>query len=100
MADQFTPGPWEYDLHTVVGPGGAIAETCTSDFDDEMMLANAKLCAAAPMLLDACRYVLRWWKECGFGEADDPWHPSIVEKLQQSIQAATGERLAVAEDGE
>ena len=48
--------------------------------------ANASLIAASPELLDACRYTLRWWNECGF---DDEWHPSIRQKLERAIAKAS-----------
>lgn len=67
MSAQHTPGPWDYDqtgddkricvgIGLVEGPNGYdVAEVYSDDCDHDEALANARLIAAAPDLLDAVR---------------------------------------------
>lgn len=61
-ADAATPGPWETDLHTVVGPGGMIAETARSPWDLGACIANAAFVASCrqdvPDLADTVRLLV------------------------------------------
>jgi hypothetical protein len=55
MSNKYTPGPWtvgEYDPLTVNGADGRVA---AADFQNARQLANARLIAAAPELLEALR---------------------------------------------
>jgi hypothetical protein len=65
---EHTPGPWkvpawaEWQIQTVNGRAGdtAIARTYSAPWDgrgEAETLANAHLIAAAPELLDACKYL-------------------------------------------
>ena len=68
MSTQHTPGPWiaddnSWEVSTVYGPGGEIAKCCidqnvTEETQDQLELvkqANARLIAAAPVMLAALR---------------------------------------------
>jgi hypothetical protein len=67
-----TPGPWEYGVNpageysngVVVRPAGEFPHglwiaDCGSEYDAERH-DNARLIAAAPDLLEACREIVRW----------------------------------------
>jgi len=62
---QHTPGPWwagtDEDAHMVYGSeadGTAVADCMRDDGDDYVERANARLIAAAPDLLAACKVAL------------------------------------------
>lgn len=81
-ANDYTPGPWDYVPGMVVG--GHLVASCGCEqgvFADQPVgeferPANAKLIAAAPDLLAACKAILAWAdKECmpQGGKNDGPW---------------------------
>jgi hypothetical protein len=51
-----TPGPWTANGHAVFAGEKKLCDTDLYDLEES--LANARLMAAAPDLLDACRFVL------------------------------------------
>jgi len=68
---QHTPGPWHFDLADgshITAEGGTIiiADAWSIEFDEEfdnpdsVPAANARLIAAAPDLLDACEFFLKF----------------------------------------
>jgi len=95
-----TPAPWTVDgLVTkdldVISPDGRIAMIDCDDIDAETLEANARLIAASPDLLDACRCALADLE--GLAEAEcfslgDPAHLTIKE-LRAAIIKATGEAV-------
>ncbi len=103
-----TPGPWVYDptnkfykdapfiVWTSRGPGyGAIAETKSSGLmprgDGTEQADNARLTAAAPDLLKACKEFVKWYGE-RTGEADkllpiEQQPPEIQEGMRAIAKA-------------
>ena len=82
-----TPGPWtvESDGSTVsMGGQCVIVGPAPDGAPREQERANARLIAAAPDLLRACRKALRDLKP--FFEDDEP-HPTFVE-LEKTLYAA------------
>jgi hypothetical protein len=90
-----TPGPWRYNsdprgaqfgVHVflneidsfALGVGGGPDEQVAED------LANARLIAAAPDLLDACREAFRMVRNC-----PGNWEQGVAEKLAAAIIKAT-----------
>lgn len=71
-----TPGPWnlEYrggDLQVISGRTfGKIREVAKIIGFDGLATGDAKLIAAAPDLLDACRHVVQWHREHDSGEGE------------------------------
>ena len=98
MSEQHTPGPWKLHHPTphdfrILAPSGeapttiarlAVAQAGTS----RRVNANARLIAAAPELLEACRGIMYAFD----GEHIDAgeWHAEIDE-LRAAIAATTGE---------
>ena len=54
-----TPGEWSAHGVLIHGPDGMIGEVGFGLRDDPEMLANARLIAAAPSLLAACKALLK-----------------------------------------
>jgi len=76
-----TPGPWHFSkVHNFTGTHVSyiksdkkqLAQTRTDDYNstEQETLANASLIAAAPDLLEACQYVVRWHREHDSGEGE------------------------------
>lgn len=88
-----TPGPWtvESDGTTVSMGGQCVIVAPAPDYAPiSEQRANARLIAASPRLLKACRKALRDLKP--FFEDDEP-HPTFVElekTLHDAISRATG----------
>ena len=95
--EKFTPGPWEIQQlpdgeWTIKRPGkeallSQIAWTCIpgqATFHEEEILANARLIAAAPEMLD----ILKWCKVAI--EEDDPDH-HMIATIKNIINKAIGE---------
>src|SRR5438045_1558108 len=80
-AMRHTPGPWDHDRQFIVAPDPErvhpdiyIAEIVTEDEEGrlaslEQQDANARLIAAAPALLAACRMVVERWERGDLAEA-------------------------------
>lgn len=91
-----TPAPWTIDNRAIYGTNGMLKPFIASvedDHGDGETAANARLIAAAPDLLDACRCALADLE--GLAEANcfslgDPAHLTIKE-LRAAIVKATGE---------
>ena len=63
-----TPGPWNFEKHenfVVYVGNNEICELYEGDQE-----ANARLIAAAPELLEACEYVVKWHRENDTGEGE------------------------------
>jgi hypothetical protein len=84
MMSEFTPGPWEVSRDHVLAQGAFwIAETHGEDF--ETRVANARLIAAAPELLEAARnYAHDACYECFKGECDKPFHNALLRAIAKA----------------
>jgi hypothetical protein len=81
-----TPGPWEVSDNpretTIVGKNGSfICEVQTHLLEEE--LANARLIAAAPELLDACKKVKSY-----LISHPDNWNTGVLHTLYLAIKKA------------
>ena len=92
MPDQHTPGPWTFEYENEYHDGGGFAEWFEVQADGDRIAkvdeeADARLIAAAPDLLAACREVL--------GEIERQQHarlyPDVVDLLRCAIDSATRE---------
>lgn len=97
-----TPGPWENEDGEITARGAVVANVyqaddfpCLDDADrpaaEEECKANARLIAAAPDLLEACRSALvpvkeAWAKQM---EGNDLW--PVFEALRAAVARAEGE---------
>ena len=118
-----TPGPWEFQLDqprrneypwfSINASNRRIASTeqfpceglwpCDALKSPEESEANAKLIAAAPELLEACRIALDTISKIAIETGDVYWinppyqaaavHESVVQRLHVVIHDATGEPL-------
>ena len=96
-AMKHTPGPWERcALH--VAKGNIVVASCYKDNDTSVMqrpkgngecLANARLIAAAPDLLEACKAVLLWAKTPG-NHGGNPYCHEFVKLAVSAIKKAEG----------
>ena len=89
---KFTPGPWTVNGNTpeVMGPTGPPVVSWTG-FDDSFRdrrehLANARLIASAPELLEACRLLIKTQAEDRFAIPR-----FILEKTNAAIAKATAD---------
>jgi len=83
-----TPGPWavfDFSRDMILDSNGDLIAVIIDGKSDETKLANARLVAAAPDLLEALEEAL---KEFLFDCYDD--HP-LAEKWRAAITKATGE---------
>lgn len=93
----YTPGPWHFDERQAgTGDTGSVEaltpdgkmvtrEICTVLFDDDDPsedAANARLIAAAPALLAACKAVAEW-----FG-ASSPEDEAVLKQVHAAIDQA------------
>lgn len=84
-----TPGPWEIrdsNMRTIEAPGGSICTPsghCLKGRPDEELEANARLIAAAPDLLEACKQVL----DAQVANDQSQWEHLLDEALER-IEAA------------
>ena len=82
---QYTPGPWTYEAEETGFAGAIVATTgWICDFDTDPSLANARLIAAAPDLLEALQAVI--------AEHEDGYGLKCVEQVKAAIAKATGEK--------
>lgn len=73
-----TPGPWHYGEHSkeIYANGVSICRvypgmlTASHAPDPETQRANRLLIQAAPDLLEACQYVVKWHREHDSGEGE------------------------------
>lgn len=102
MADSFTPGPWitirwvdeDDDIFTVGWKRGGIARMILcSDYQKETAVANARLIAAAPEILDALITSLPYVESA---EDDPAYKPGsvakVVKQIRDVIAKASGEK--------
>ena len=99
MSAQHTPGPWAIsiaDPHRVVlanGSSKGLEVAQAKEFVPqyrEQSLANARLIAAAPDLLEALQTLLGWVEAWDVGFLfDDEW-PADEAKIKAAIAKATG----------
>ena len=79
MENKHTPGPWEYEKTASHTNGreyfivyhqenGVVADMPYNHIKNAE--ANARLIAAAPELLEACKYVVKWHRENDSGEGE------------------------------
>lgn len=89
-----TPGPWKFDgVDSIVTNDEVICNVYGAAVDDQVGYANARLIAAAPCLLSACREAvedmesdlsaLNWSDECRAVKLE------ILAKLEAAINKAT-----------
>jgi hypothetical protein len=85
-----TPGPWvvgKYNRAAVMANGERVADCHNADIgDEELDRANARLIAAAPLLLEACKHAVRYLEERGRYDTAD-----VVAPILAAIAAAEGE---------
>ena len=85
MTKQHTPGPWTYEAEETGFAGAIVAKTgWICDFDTDPSLANARLIAAAPDLLEALKVARHMIVEDG---TPIGWS---VSRLDEVIAKATG----------
>lgn len=84
-----TPGPWKLNGLTIESKHNWIASANSDGINDSNVdEANATLIAAAPELLEACKKLMAWLREC-----DDYAEKSIAWKLgKAAIAKAEGEK--------
>lgn len=93
MKTKHTPGPWEHKpKSTTVYIGNKLqaivsAEVGIKDIDWEEAEANARLIAAAPDLLNACKLALRFFSNDSGSNID-----ICKNYIEQAIQKAEGEK--------
>jgi hypothetical protein len=105
-----TPGPWVIDWNVsrldVFSSDAAtlvatLRRSTLSDGIDKTAISNARLIAAAPDLLDACKEALNILESLqgGCTDSDDGtveaitvWSPEVIEALIKVIAKATGEQ--------
>ena len=89
----YTPGPWR-----VGSPGMGAGKVCTvegrrivgeASWYCEQAEANARLMAAAPDLLAACKDTLDYWETTGFADCDEGCD-CIVDQMRAAIAKAEG----------
>ena len=119
LAQAATPGPWkagqylgsprQFVIHTDVGDGGrgSYVAFTSAAFGNDETIANARLIAAAPDLLEACETFAEWLgrEERGFVRAgnkrDTPegeraWRDWYNENLRLCALAQEQARAAIA----
>jgi hypothetical protein len=103
MSEQkHTPGPWELaweqGKHGVVASaaGGKlvaiIGNNTPDDGNEPIRLANARLIAAAPELLEAAKLVLAWYE----AEEDFSKEPDFFKRVEMCRQSEIAIRAAIA----
>lgn len=101
-----TPGPWTpthshgseselFDLERSVYAGDVpiAAVAGQAPGGPREWSANARLLAAAPDLLDACRAVVAWGERVGALAQCSPHWPAVVEQAKAAILKAEGGEL-------
>lgn len=105
MTDKHTPGPWEYSAHLTASENHRgfsvsapthrpslhrilIADVIPMDRDGAEGEANARLIAAAPLLLDALKDMVDWMPLPR--ERDHPGRV-VIDKARDAIRKARGE---------
>lgn len=83
-----TPGPWHHEIDTVFIRDGVSVQPVTHHMDSQGM-ADARLIAAAPDLLEALEAMLLGW-ETGRGYSDAE---NQIGKARAAIIKATGGTL-------
>lgn len=98
-----TPGPWENHGRTVYA-GKSIVSLAVAEYDaergpqynladhlksDDEGLANARLIAAAPELLEACEAVLKWAATPG-NHGGNPYLQPMVKAAEIALAKAQG----------
>ncbi len=91
-----TKGPWRIGIKhpgRVIGEARVVAYCIQPEFEDDIKYgdwdeekANARLVAAAPELLEACKLAL----EVDLALPDLDQHPGMQGKLQEAIARAEG----------
>jgi hypothetical protein len=90
-ATKHTPGPWEFSYvpgeygHVITIVEGEIAETFRETVGEEQAVANARLIAAAPELLEALSAILQDIKRRKYNLAEN-----IIDFGMQTIAKAAG----------
>ena len=93
-----TPGPWRIDriiafAPTIMANGRRVAKVFHKDgIEDEQVLANAKLIAASPDLLEACTDLVQWFYDIGLDDdhsKEDGGLPDELIQARAAIQKAT-----------
>lgn len=85
-----TPGPWVVDdteYIDIVAPAGRVAMLDSDALDHRAIAANARLIAAAPLMLEA----LRQCESALYGLGDDYRIDSAWSRARAAIEAATKE---------
>jgi hypothetical protein len=92
MENKHTKEPWmveshkDYDKFILVADKNSwLAKVCNDDTDYSEALANAKLIAAAPDLLEALEYIIR----CNEKEYMKCEIPDALQKAREAIKKAT-----------
>lgn len=90
-----TPGPWRFNAHgAIFGPGGEPIQTCGEyaiRFGEgtEEAFANARLIAAAPDLLKACKMAFKDLEPFEWTDLPDGYAVlATVRKLRAAIKKA------------
>ena len=90
-----TPGPWAVDLTpsaiNVDSDMGGICQVFGADNPDDETIPNARLIAAAPDLLSACRMALGDITQTVNYDEGDPQTLATVAAIEAAIAQATGE---------
>lgn len=95
-----TPGPWELAMSAdgcfiLFGPKGRKLLTIPLDEQDEEKVANARLIAAAPELLEVIREAVdRAEREMAKGRKASPGLATWLEKARAALAKVRGEKSA------
>jgi hypothetical protein len=96
MTTQHTPGPWEVIKHGR-GPldsitirrdytsGEYVAQIVPTNSDEPLTVAaNARLIAAAPELLEACKLVIKEWERAKISTLSIEEHQSLIAAIAKA----------------
>ena len=88
---QHTPGPWRVEIESngymSVCADGLIADL---DYKSENAIADARMIAACPEMLDALAHIE--WAVTGFGDFEAQY-PEAIAAVRAAITKATGQTL-------
>ena len=93
-----TPGPWQikHRVNIIGSTGRSVASaggyTTNTDNGEHILEneANARLIAAAPDLLEACKEAEDWLEEHGGDQNCDPGLRGLLRQVRSAIDKATG----------
>jgi hypothetical protein len=92
-----TPGPWETEELKIISQGGPLIAYANEEPDNDLyplvgeeVDANARLIAASPDLLAACKDVADIIQGGDRLETCEPWAQDVISRLRNAIAKAEG----------